>query len=62
MEHIGNYLGIIALIIIGFLAIKKITSCLFKAVVGVIKFLRTECGSVRPKLHQVNGRRKLSTC
>ncbi|WP_455762781.1 hypothetical protein [Prevotella disiens] len=36
MEHIGNYLGIIALIIIGFLAIKKITSCLFKAVVGVI--------------------------
>ncbi|WP_202613124.1 hypothetical protein [Prevotella ihumii] len=35
MENIGYYLCIIALIIIGVKAIKAITSCLFRIVIGI---------------------------
>ena len=39
MENLTSYLAILALIIIGFLVVKKVASCMIKRVVTIILFL-----------------------
>ena len=39
MENLTSYLAILALIIIGFLVVKKVASCMIKSVVAIILFL-----------------------
>ena len=38
MENIGYYILILVALIIAFLVIKKVTSCMVKAVVGIVVF------------------------
>jgi len=36
MENLTSYLAILALIIIGFLVVKKVASCLIKSIVTIV--------------------------
>jgi hypothetical protein len=38
-NNIGYYLALLALIIIGFIVVKKVASCMIKSVVGIILIL-----------------------
>ena len=35
-NNIGYYLALLALIIIGFIVVKKVASCMIKSIVGII--------------------------
>lgn len=36
MENLSSYLAILALIVIGFLVVKKVASCMIKSVVTIV--------------------------
>ena len=38
-NNIGYYLALLALILIGFIVVKKVASCMIKSVVGIILIL-----------------------
>jgi hypothetical protein len=38
-NNIGYYLALLALIIIGFIVVKKVASCMIKSVVGIVLIL-----------------------
>jgi hypothetical protein len=38
-NNIGYYLALLALIIIGFIVVKKVASCMIKSIVGIILIL-----------------------
>ena len=38
-NNIGYYIALLALIIIGFIVVKKVASCMIKSVVGIILIL-----------------------
>jgi hypothetical protein len=38
-NNIGYYLALLALIIIGFIVVKKVASCMIKSIVGIVLLL-----------------------
>ena len=40
-NNIGYYLALLALIIIGFIVVKKVASCMIKSIVGIVLLLAT---------------------
>lgn len=38
-NNIGYYLALLALIIIGFIVVKKVASCMIKSIVGIVLIL-----------------------
>ena len=43
MDNFGYYILALAVLVVGFLIVKKVATCMFKAVVGVIVLIVLAC-------------------